>query len=502
MSSGSTDGVSGRAAAGATLMIASRLITRGIDFAALVALGRLLSPADFGLVAVAMSVMFVVEAVSEIPMLPALVRLPVLNKAHYDTAFTIAILRAVSLGVVLSALAWPLARLYGDDRLALLLCTLWLAPAGRSLGSPAFVEFLKRFDFRPVLAIEITGKLLAGLASVSLAWWTASYWSISVGTILAPTSMAAMSYFFAPYHPKLSLTEWRGFSSFFGWTTASQLLNAINAQLDQLILARFVEAKELGRFSMANNLANLPTQIVIAQVVTPFVAAFSHIRGDKERLAAAYQTSATSMVAIGFPAMVGLSMISEPAIRLVLGQQWLEAAPILRWLCLAAIPYFFVSALGPLTLALSRTKIFVQLSAVELFLRFPLLLGAVVWFGIAGAVAVRLALAVIMAICSMVAVRKLIRVSVVSQLVSPWRPIVSGLVMALTIGLSEGWLSALDGPALLALGLTVVVGLAAGVYSATLFLLWHISGRPQGLEEKVAALIIRYSRKLTMQPGQ
>jgi PST family polysaccharide transporter len=499
---GQVDGISDRAAVGATLMIAMRLITRCIDFATLVILGRLLSPADFGLVAIAMSVMFIVEAVSEIPLLPALIRLPVLEKSHYDTGFTIAILRAAFLAAVLIALAWPLAQLYGDHRLTALLCTLWIAPAGRSLGSPTLVKYLKRFDFRPVLAIEITGKLLASLASVGLAWWTASYWSISVGTIVSPVSIACLSYLLAPYRPKLSLVEWRAFSNFFGWTTLSQLLSALNAQLDQLIIPRFVGTKELGRFSMANNLANLPTQIVIAQVVTPFVAAFSHLSGDKERLATAYRTSATSMVAIGVPAMVGLSMISEPAIRLVLGQQWLEAAPVLRWLCLAALPYFFVSALGPLTLALGRPKMFAQLSAIELLLRFPLLLAGVAWFGIAGAVGVRLILAIVMAICSMVAVRKLIGVSVVSQLIGPWRPIVGGLVMALAIGLSEGWLSALKGSAALAFGLAVVIGLAAGTYSATLFLLWHISGRPQGPEEKVAALVIRFARKRTMQPSQ
>jgi O-antigen/teichoic acid export membrane protein len=499
LSTASSAGVGGRAAAGAILMIASRLITRGIDLATLVILGHLLSPADFGLVAIAMSVMFIVESVSELPILQALIRLPVLSKAHYDTGFTIAILRAMVLAITLCALAWPLAQLYGDDRLIGLLCTLWIAPAGRSFGSPVFVEFFRRFEFRPVLAIEITGKTLAFLASVSLAWWTASYWSISAGTIIAPVSMAIISYFVAPYRPKLSLLEWREFASFFGWSTASQLVNAVNVQLDQLILARFVGAVELGRFSMANNLANLPTQVVVAQVVNPLVAAFSHIRGDRRRLATAYQNSAITMVAIGFPAMVGLSMIAEPAIRLVLGPQWLESASILRWLAIAVLPYFFVSALGPLTMALGRNKIFLQLTTIELCLRLPLTLPAALYFGITGVVVVRLALAFVMAICSMIAVRGLIGLSVVAQLVSPWRPAAGGLAMAMALKLLQGWLDGLQGVVQLALGLTVVVGIAAAVYSGTVFLLWHIAGRPDGVEAKASALLSSLTRKIAAQ---
>jgi PST family polysaccharide transporter len=495
-------GVSSRAAAGATLLIASRLVTRGIDLATLAVLGRLLSPADFGLVAIAMSVVIVVEAVSELPIGPMLIRVPVLNRGHYDTAFTVAILRALVLAVVLCALAWPMAQLYGDHRLIGLLCSLWLGPAARMLGSPLFVKFAKEFHFRPGIAIEIASKSLAFLSSVGLAWWTRSYWSISAVTIVAPISQALMSYFVAPYRPRLSFVEWRAFAGFLGWSTASQLVNSINFQLDQLVLARFINAKEFGRFAMATNLANLPAQVVNVQVVTPLVAAFSHIREDRRRLAAAYRTSAATMVAIGVPAMLGLGMIAEPVVRLFLGQQWLEAVPILRWLSIATIPYFFVSALAPLSMALGRTEIFLRLSSIELLLRLPLTLPAIVYFGITGAIAVRLALAVIMAVCSMVAVRGLTGLSVGSQFVSPWRPMVSGVAMALFLGITERWLAGLQGLVALALGLTAVVGLAAMVYAGSLLLLWHISGRPEGPEAKALAILTQYSGKISVQPSQ
>ena len=166
------------------MLIVSRLIARCMDFATLLVLGRLLSPADFGLVAIAMSVMMIVEAVSELPVGQALVRLPVLTNPHYDTAFTLFLLRGVGLALILIGLSWPLAQIYGDDRLIGLICALGIAPAARSLGSIRTIDFAKKLDFRPNLICDFVGKSSALAISVSLAWGTGSYWSIAAGTFI------------------------------------------------------------------------------------------------------------------------------------------------------------------------------------------------------------------------------------------------------------------------------------------------------------------------------
>ena len=95
--------ISGRTATGATVLIASKLVARCLDLATMVVLGRLLSPADFGLVAIAMSVVMVIEAVLELPVGQAVVRLSVVTKAHYDTAFTISFLRGSGVALILFA---------------------------------------------------------------------------------------------------------------------------------------------------------------------------------------------------------------------------------------------------------------------------------------------------------------------------------------------------------------------------------------------------------------
>jgi PST family polysaccharide transporter len=485
-----------RTATGAFVLIASRLSTRAIDLLALVVLGRLLSPADFGLVAIAMSVMMVVEAVMELPVFFALVAFKERERAHYDTAFTLLLIKGILLTLILLVVAWPLSQIYNDHRLIWLVCVLGIAPVSRGLGSPRMIDYSMNFDFRPNFVMEVTGKLVGLALSVTLAWSTKSYWALAAGTIAVPITTSIFSYIYAPYLPTITIKEWRAFSGFLGWTTITQAIAAANWQMDQLILGRFVNRFELGRFAMASNLSLIPWQIFIVQVISPLLVAFSQVREDAGRLKAAYQKSVTTIVTIGLPVMVGMSITAEPIIRLILGDQWLESASMLRWLALAAIPPMFAAPLSPLSITLNRTIIFFWLALIEAIVKLPLTLVVIYFYGIVGVLMLRVALSVVMVTCSMLAARDLIRLSLWEQLVGPWRAVLSVLVMAVTVMPLESLLGKGGNVPQLVLGLIVMVGAGACAYAGSIFVLWRLAGRPQGLEANVLAALGTYSGKI------
>jgi O-antigen/teichoic acid export membrane protein len=490
--------VSRRTATGATLLIASKLVARCFDLATIVVLGRLLSPADFGLVAIAMSVVMVVEAILELPLGQAVVRLSVVTKAHYDTAFTISFLRGAAVALILFSLSWPLAKIYGDDRLIGLVCALAISPAARSALSAGLIERSRNLDVKGFVLCEFAGKCASFVVSVGLAWGTGSYWAIAAGTIVFPIVLDIVSYVVAPYRPKFTLREWHELAGFIGWSTASQAVTAFNWQMDQLILGRLISRPELGRFSMASNLANLPTQVIVLQVLGPLMTAFSLIKNDSRRLTAAYQNSATTVVAVGLPMMAGMSLISEPVIRVILGGQWLEAAPILRLLALAVVPSLFVAPLSPLSMALGRTSIFLRLSLIEFAVKLPIVLIGALYYGFLGVLAARLVTAILTASCSMFAVRELIGLPIRTQVFGPWRLMLSCVFMALAVMPFHDWLSGLKGYGPLVLGLAVIVGLAAFVYAISILVLWRLAGRPDGFESKVVGLLRSQSKRITL----
>lgn len=485
-----------QATAGAITLVASRLIARGFDLLTLVVLGRLLSPADFGLVAIAMAVVQIFEAVMELPLGLALVALPQRTKLHYDCAFTLQLMRGLALAAILAALAWPMSQIYGDHRLIWLVSALSIAPAARGLLSPRTVEYALNFNYLPSLTIEVAGKLAALVSSIVVAWLTASYWSIVTATIAAPVMMLVVSYIFAPYLPAISLKEWRTFSKYLRFTTAAQAVTALVWQMDQLMLGRFVDRNELGRFSMASNLSALPTQILIGQTISPLAVAFSSVRDDLERLKAAYHKSAITIAAIGLPAMVWISLNAEPVLRLVLGQKWVSAAPILAWLSLAMIPQLFAGPLVPLATTVNKTNVFLRLGLIELFIKAPLMMVGLLYYGVAGVIAVRLIMAVVMTGCTMFVVRELIGLRLKDQLLGPWRATLSTAIMAAAIALLQGRFA--DPPSILqlVLDLTIVGSVGVAVYAVSMFLLWRAAGSPDGVELHVMKLFASGMRRV------
>ena len=96
----------------------ARISAKAVDFCLLIVFGRVLTPADFGLVALAMTLVVMLELIADLPVGQVLVRMQDPRPDHYDTAFTLSLIRAAALGVLYVALAWPFAWTYHDARLA------------------------------------------------------------------------------------------------------------------------------------------------------------------------------------------------------------------------------------------------------------------------------------------------------------------------------------------------------------------------------------------------
>lgn len=478
-----------RTAASAAWLVSARLITKGIDFVTLLILARLLNPMQFGIVAVAMTLIFIVEAVVDLPIHQVLVRLRI-ERVHLDTAFTISVLRGLGLALTLSLLAWPFSRIYSDPRLVLLISALSLAPALRGMVSPGLAIYAQALNYKRDFAIELAAKLVAFASSTTAALLLRDYRALVVGTIATPATMVVVSYVLAPHRPRFSLAAWSEFARFVGWSTSSQLLAALNWQCDRLVLGRYVSRAQLGEFSLANDLSYLPEQSIIKPIVRPLMAAFARINHDKDRLDLAYAKTATTVLAIGAPVMIGLSLLARPTVALALGGKWLAAIPILQWLPLTLIPALFIAPLGSLAMALGRPDIAMRQTAAESIIKLPLIFGGAIYFGVTGVIVARAVAAVCVGVVSLYYVRSLIGTPMLRQIAAAWRVFAGSLVLAAFLLLLR---PLLDGCSLweLAVGLSLISATGMAGYLLTMGLCWHLAGRPAGLEATVHHRIVR-----------
>lgn len=493
--------ISARTGSGAAWLIGSRFATRGVDLATLAILARLLDPAAFGLVAIAMTLLLIVEAVFELPILQALIRIEVLDRGHFDTAFTLGVIRGGVLAVTMALFAWPFARIYGDSRLAPLICVLALAPAMRGVVSPRMAVFARQISFRRDFVIEIAGKIVALAMAAGVAFATHSYWAIVAGTVATPTVTAAVSFLFAPYRPHLSLAHWPAFRDFLGWSSAAQVLSAISWQCDRLILGHFVTPASLGRYALASDLGALPDTALVVPVGRPLMAAFALIRDDAARLRQAYLKASSTIVLLGLPLCLGLSLLADPVVRLLLGGKWLAAIPLLHWLALTSVPMMIVAPFAGFAMAEGRTDILFRQKLIEASVKIPAVALAALLAGIDGVIAVRLGTSVALAILTMVLIRQIGGVSLADQLKGVARPFASAGAMSLVIAALVPTLEAIaSGPLLaVALGATVVAG--AIVYGVSGAILWRVAGRPDCIEAQILARLSRSLRRARRHPA-
>jgi PST family polysaccharide transporter len=484
-------------AVGGLMMVGARVISRVLDLATMLVLARILRPNDFGLVAIAMSLVSILEAVLELPVNQALLCQQDITRAHYDTAFTLSMLRGLVLSAVLVLAAWPFARIYGDDRLVWLVCILSLGPASRGLASPCLVRFQKNMSFWRDFIIELCGKLLGFTVSVGVAVLTGSYWSIAAGIVAFPVAMMIVSYCLAPYRPRLSLGELRVFSSFLGWMSAAQVFSAVNWQSERLLLGKLRSNAELGLFSAANDMSNIPTLALFVPIQRPLLAAFSKVQTDLPRLARSYQTACCAIAAIGLPVLVGESLVAEPAVRLVLGEKWLGAIPLLRWLSLSLIPALFTLPSIPLVMTFNQTKVFFRRNMLECCIKMPLLLVGAIGFGFAGVIGARVIAEISADLFSMLVVRRLLGLSVRQQMFVSWRSMVATLVMVPPVMVALSVTRPDAGLIDTGVSLCAAVSAGAAAYLLASWVLWVLSGRPAGIEATaLGALSGMFPRKL------
>ena len=471
--------------------VGARLSSRLIDFAVLMVLVRLLGPADFGLVATAMTVIYIVEAILELPLAVVLVRQPEVTERMYNTAFTLGLIRGLLVAAIMAAFSFPLASLYSDARLAPLICALALAPAARGMFSPRMVVFDRAMDFRRKGMIELLGKAAAAMIAISVAVATDNYWAVAAGTVSNPVFTTIFSYMAAPMRPRLSLADWPLFYSMLGWNFVSQAVSAFNWQVDRLLLPLRIDTVSFGRFTTASDVASLPYQAIMAPAAAPLFSALVNAR-EKGNIERAYLKACSGIVTVMAPVLCFMGLMAKPAVYVILGPSWIDGAPILEAIALMNLVYLPAMPMSSLVMVLGRPRIIALRSGIELFFRTPLTFAGIALAGIPGAIAARFATGVVLLVADLMFVRSVGGIPIGRQLHSSLYPFMAllpaGLFLYCLPDLTQ--LGTVLYPAIAAAGLCF-----SAIYAAAIIGLWWIRGRPEGLESHVAGKISAYVRR-------
>jgi lipopolysaccharide exporter len=468
-----------RVATGAGWLYGHRWIERLLDFAAVVVLARMLSPDDFGVVAVAGSVVAIVEGLGAFGIDKALIRTREDDRALYDSAWTLAALR----GVASAAVMLTVAAVLSDGRLAAVLRALAFVPIVTGLTNPRFVTFERDLVYSRFAVLTLGAKLVSVTATLVVAFALRSYWALVVGLIANALAGMVFSYALAPYRPRISFERFRTLFAFSGWLTLTSAVTALSMETDRIIVGRLLGLGDAGLYDMTQRVGVLPTRELLNPLQRLLLPAFSLLLNERDRLGRAVRESINVLGSLSLPTAAGFAVVAGDIVPLLLGQQWTPIVPLL----VVLVPYLglrsTLSMTLPCILALGETRMLFQVSLVYAFVHVPAFIAGTLWLGLPGAIWSIVLAGMFYIYLNAWMLRRTLDLSAADILSQIRRPLLATAVMTVSMLLVT--------PAGSPVWAAIRILTGVGVWAVCQYALWRLEGRPPGIERRLEHLLSR-----------
>jgi O-antigen/teichoic acid export membrane protein len=468
-------------ARGASWMVLFRIIERSLGLLSTLILARLLVPADFGLVAMAMSVVALIELASAFSLDVPLIQRANPTREHYNTAWTLNLLLAAGCALTIALLAWPAAAFYRDERLGPVLLVLaagWLLQGLENIGT---VDFRRQMDFARETRFLLGKRLTGFCVTLALAVSFRSYWALVAGVVAGRMMGVVLSYAMQPFRPRFSLAARGDLLAVSGWLFLNNLLHYGSTRFSHFIIGRQSGARALGLYTLGSELAYLPQTELVAPINRALFPGFARLADDFSRLRSTFLSANAVIAVFVFPASVGLATIADPLVPVVLGANWRDAVPVLRILALAGGMAALMSNTYSAYLALGKPRVLTSILALEVGVLIAGLLALAGSRGVLGVAVAELLAVTAGTLCSVGLLLHTLNLRIGQLAANLWRPAVAAAAMGALVLLARRWLGQVV-PIPGVLDLLLLVAIGASTYLGLLLALWCLAGRPDGAE--------------------
>jgi O-antigen/teichoic acid export membrane protein len=394
-------------------------------------LARLLAKSDFGLVAVAVVAINYLSVLKDLGLGVALIQRREDVREAANTVFTINLLIGLALSLLLIPLAPFVAAYFRDPQVTPVLRWMGISFVIHALGSVHVNRLVRDLDYRRKLVPELGGALTKGVVSIGMAYLGYGVWSLVFGQIVGAAASVLLVWIILPWRPRLTIDRKvaGSFLHFGASITAIDILAQITDNLDYVIVGRMFGLVPLSIYTLAYR---LPEMLLIGNLWVMAGVVFSALSKVQDRpseLRRGFLASVHLVELIAVPICLGLLIAAEPIVRVVFGDQWLEAIPILRVLAVYAWVYSLGYHAGGFYKAIGRPDILLRLSILTLIIIIPaLLIGA--QFGLIGVALGHLVAVLIRRAISLGLATRFVQVSFRDIFQELRSPFLAGLVMA------------------------------------------------------------------------
>lgn len=321
---------------GATLMAANSWIKTLIQIGSLVVLGRILSPADYGLYGMVTAITGIAVVVGDLGLSLAALQKQTLSQQLKSNLFWVNVLVGTAIGVALAGIAPLLVLFYHQPKLLGLTMLLAVAFPVNGIAVQFRVELNRRGEFGKIMLSDVSGQAVGLVVAIAAAIAGWGYWALGLQLTVAAIVTFIGVAVRARWRPSLPrhADGLRGMLGFGANTLAVQAFNFISSNIDNVSVGRFLGATALGFYSRAWTLVTLPMYQLVTPLTRVVLPALSRLEGDEFRAAL---RRLQTVISYGVLAVLsGLAAVAPFFLEIVLGAKWVRSATILEVLTVGA----------------------------------------------------------------------------------------------------------------------------------------------------------------------
>ena len=344
-----------------------KLGPQAVQFGVSIVLARLLTPAEFGLIGMLAVFMALGHVFLDSGFGSALIQKQDSTEVHYSSVFYFNIFVSfLAAGLLWLAAPW-IARFYGQTALVAPTRALSLNFIFAAFGLIQITLMTKRLDFKTQSKVRLIAVTASGIIGIGMALLGYGIWSLVAQSLSATLFNSLLLWAFSAWRPRfvfslVALRELFGFSS---RLLASGVLDTVFRNLYNVVIGKLFLPADLGYYTRASALQQLPTQTVggvIGRVTFPL---FSEIQNDPVRVKNGLRKAVRAIALINFPLMIGLMVTARPLTLTLLGEKWSPAIPYLQLLAIVGLFYPLSLINLNVLLAKGRSDLFFRLEIIK-----------------------------------------------------------------------------------------------------------------------------------------